>query len=533
MSDYIERMRRARDEIEKQNPVRQSQSHPMSYGQIFTTALQNTPRSAKQFVDDTLAPFLEPGETAETLLSLGKGLIQLAIPGEQADEKTAKAVGQFYANRYGSIEQFKRAFAEDPVGILGDISVLVTGGGTAAARAPGAIGKIGNVVKEVGEAIDPLNIGIQSAALTGRVAGDAVSSGLGMTTGAGKESVSEAFLAGRAGGERQQRFTDSMRGVEEPGAIVDDAMSALRNMRTERGAKFGAGKQALQLEKIPVDMDRVASQFTRLADSFVYEGVSELSPKGQMKLAELQKIIGQWQKSPGLHTAKGLDILKRRIDNAYPTGINPGDEAMIAKRTRDIVMDEIREQAPDYTKVMKPYEEAIRLEREIQKALSLNKQAAADTSLRKLQSVMRNNVNANFGERLNLVNKLEAAGDYYLLPRLAGQALNSPTPRGLQGLGATGVGVGGLANPAMLAALPTMSPRLVGEAAVAAGAGMRNIDPVLEQVRSPMNFAQKALMPYASQIQAGAMGSRLTGQTARAGDEDELTAVQRMMLSGQ
>lgn len=530
MSEFIERARASRDEFDAQNSVRTPQSHPMSYGQVFMSALQNTPKSAAQFVDDTLAPFLEPGETASTLASLGKGLIQLAVPGEQADEKTAKAVGEFYANRYGSMEKFKRAFADDPVGIVGDVSVLLTGGGAAAMRAPGTVGKVGNIVRDVGETIDPLNLGIQGAAATGRVAGEAAQSALGMTTGAGKESISEAFLAGRAGGERQQRFTDSMRGVEEPGAVVEDALSAVRNMRNERGANFRAGKEALQLEKIPVDMDKVASRFTTLADSFMYEGISELSPKGQMKLAELQKIISNWQKSPGLHTAKGLDILKRRIDNAYPTGINPGDEAMVAKRTRDIVMDEIREQAPDYTKVMKPYEEALRLEREIQKALSLNKQAAADTALRKLQSVMRNNVNANFGERLNLVNKLESAGDYYLLPRLAGQALNSFTPRGLQGLGATGVGVSGVANPTMLAALPAMSPRLMGEAAMAAGAGMRRIDPLLEQVRSPMNYAQRALMPYASQIQAGAMGSRLAGQTARAGEEDELTPIQRMML---
>ena len=100
----------------------------------------------------------------------------------------------------------------------------------------------------------------------------------------------------------------------------------------------------------------------------------------------------------------------------------------------------------------------------------------------------------------------------------------------MQGLGATGVGVGSMANPSMLAALPTMSPRLVGEAAMATGAGMRKIDPMLEQIKSPFNYAQRALMPYASQIQVGAMGSRLAGQTARAGEEVQLTRAQRMML---
>ena len=52
----------------------------------------------------------------------------------------------------------------------------------------------------------------------------------------------------------------------------------------------------------------------------------------------------------------------------------------------------------------------------MQKALSLNNTASADTALRKLQSVVRNNVNANFGARLNLVEQRDSAGD--IPPRL-------------------------------------------------------------------------------------------------------------------
>ena len=56
------------------------------------------------------------------------------------------------------------------------------------------------------------------------------------------------------------------------------------------------------------------------------------------------------------------------------------------------------------------------------------------------------------------------------MPQVAGQALNSPTPRGLQSVAATGAGLLGIGvNPAFLAALPFESPRLVGEAAHAAG----------------------------------------------------------------
>ena len=506
------------------------QESPLSYGQMFTMALANTPKSSAQFVEDTLAPVLSPLETVNSLFTLGKGLVQLAIPGEQADEKTAEAVGTYFAKRYGGVENFKRAFADDPVGILGDVSMVVTGGGALAAKAPGIIGKAGQAAVGFGQAIDPLNLGIKAAGATGRLAAQAVPAIAGMTTGAGGESIQQAFNAGREGGEQQERFLANMRGEEDLNAVVEDAMAAMRTLRQDRGTRFEQGRNALELEKMPVNMDAVAQAYADFAESFKYEGVSELSPKAQMKMVEISKIISNWQGSPGLHTAKGLDILKRRIDAAYPEGINPGDSAMVASRARDIVYKEITTQVPDYRSVMQPYEEAIRLEKEMQKALSLGKNSSADTILRKLQSVMRNNVNANFGQRLSLVEKLESAGDYFLLPRLAGQSLNNIAPRGLQGAAATGAGVSGVLNPANLAALPFMSPRIMGEAANAAGRATGQMQPAMDAVAAPLNYAQRALAPYQSQIQGAAMGSRMTGQTVRASEEDQLTPQQRAML---
>lgn len=527
-SDLLAEIRAQRENAEQSGLT--PQESPLSYGQMFSRALANTPKSSAQFVEDTLAPVLSPLETVNSLFTLGKGLVQLAIPGEQADEKTAEAVGTYFAKRYGGVENFKRAFADDPVGILGDVSMVVTGGGALAARAPGMVGKAGAVVRDVGQAIDPLNVGIQAAGATGRLAAQAVPAIAGMTTGAGGESMRQAFDAGREGGEQQSRFLANMRGEEDLNSVVEDAMAAMRTLRQDRGTRFEQGRNALELEKMPVNMDAVAQAFADFAESFKYEGVSELSPKAQMKMVEISKIISNWQGSPGLHTAKGLDILKRRIDAAYPEGINPGDSAMVASRARDIVYKEITTQVPDYRSVMQPYEEAIRLEKEMQKALSLGKNSSADTILRKLQSVMRNNVNANFGQRLSLVQKLEAAGDYFLLPRLAGQSLNNIAPRGLQGAAATGAGVSGVLNPANLAALPFMSPRIMGEAANAAGRVSGKMQPLMDAVASPLNFAQKALQPYQSQIQGAAMGSRMAGQTVRAGEEDQLTPEQRAML---
>lgn len=152
-----------------------------------------------------------------------------------------------------------------------------------------------------------------------------------------------------------------------------------------------------------------------------------------------------------------------------------------------MVGDQIRAQAPTYAKTMKDYEKASNLIREMEKTLSLNPKASIDTLLRKLQSVMRNNVSTNYGKRADLVKLLEESGAKNLLNKLAGQSLSSGTPRGLSRMigaagtlatGGTGLAaLGGLVNPLtlapMVAGFALQSPRLMGEVAHA-GAQVAN-----------------------------------------------------------
>jgi len=311
----------------------------------------------------------------------------------------------------------------------------------------------------------------------------------------------------------------------------------LRRLKETKQNKFVTSKEALQLEKMPVDFDALAAKVGEFAEKFNFEGVSELSELGQNKLAKVQSLVSDWQKSPALHNAKGLDILKRRIDNEYPSGINPGDEAVVVAQARDIIKKEITDQVPEYSKVMQPYEEATRLERELQRALSLSDKASADTALRKLQSVMRNNVNANFGNRLKLVESLEEAGDYFLLPRIAGQALNSPTPRGLQAVTATGTGITGMTNPGTLAALPMFSPRVMGEVSRVAGMTRGQLDRAFDKLpkRDALSPQQQQLLdmiPDFRQLQLPLQASRLGGAIMNEDPSGQMTPeeLRRLMM---
>ena len=119
---------------------------------------------------------------------------------------------------------------------------------------------------------------------------------------------------------------------------------------------------------------------------------------------------------------------------------------------------------------MKDYSDAATQITEIERALSLGSKSAKDTAMRKLQSLMRNNVQTNYGNRLSLARELEQNGGVELMPALSGQALNSWTPRSLAGqIGGGATAFASMSNPAALLALPFQSPRIVGNAAYGLG----------------------------------------------------------------
>ena len=108
----------------------------LSGADVATQAMANLFPSAVQFGKDITYPIREPLEFAKNIATLGRGVVELAIPGEQENEKVAKDVGRFLANRYGGMENIKKTIAQDPVGFMSDAASILTFGGTLAAKAP-------------------------------------------------------------------------------------------------------------------------------------------------------------------------------------------------------------------------------------------------------------------------------------------------------------------------------------------------------------------------------------------------------------
>ena len=142
----------------------------------------------------------------------------------------------------------------------------------------------------------------------------------------------------------------------------------------------------------------------------------------------MQQVVDEWrQLDPAqFHTPEGLDALKQKLGGIME-GI-PFEEKtarLAAGKVYSATKASIEQQAPTYAKVMKDYAAASEQITEIERALSLGNRASQDTAMRKLQSLMRNNVQTNYTGRTSLAKGLEQQGGVELMPSLAGQAMNS------------------------------------------------------------------------------------------------------------
>jgi hypothetical protein len=225
------------------------------------------------------------------------------------------------------------------------------------------------------------------------------------------------------------------------------------------------------------------------------------------EIDQIKNVVAEWKTKPELHTAEGLDALKRRIDDLYSNDMSKEAKSVLTQ-TRGQVKNTIVKQDPNYAKTMRDYEQSLGLERELETALGLGDRTSIDSAIRKLQSLTRNNANTSYQYRQQLADILKKEAGVDLMPALSGQALNSVAPRGLQKLlpsftagsaltGALNLGVEGLAP---LVTLPLQSPRVVGEGAYMAGkAAQPFINLANSGTQEQRNLAKLLMMKAAQQ----------------------------------
>jgi len=444
---------------------------------VATKAVQNLPSSTANMIGDIVSAISSPLQTGKAILDVGAGALQnifperlvQAIGEDKASRDAANAVGQFYMQRYGSPEAVKKVIAQDPAGFMADMSTVLTGGAAATAKLP----QVAGALSKTASMVDPLALMYKGATGATKAIGGAAENILGATTGVGREAISQAFKAGEEGGQRAKEFTSNLRGSANMMDVLDIAKQNLEQLRIDRSTAYKSNMKNIKGDKSILNFEGI--------DKALDNAMNQVSYKGQIKnqaaadeLTKARTLIENWKKlDPAeYHTPEGMDSLKQSVGQILEDLKPRTTPDMVIKGVYNSIKSEINSQAPTYSKTMKAYTESSEQIKEIERALSLGDKASADTAMRKLQSLMRNNVNTNYGQRLKLAQELEQAGGQQMMPSLAGQAMQDWMPRGMQRvtapLGVTGLfSVGGPAAAGLGAA--ASSPRLVGEAAYGAG----------------------------------------------------------------
>lgn len=461
-------------------------NRPLNWADVPGQALQNAPHSAAEFGKALAQPVIHPIETAKSLKNIGQGVLEKAGIMSPADhEKYADAVGKFFVDRYGSAEGIKQTLAKDPVGAMADLSTVLTAGGGLAVRGAGLAGTAAKVARLPGQITDPLLAPIKAAEVAGKGAAQLVG---GIGTHTGPEAIELAFQAGREGGQPAKAFKENIRGVAPMEETVQEALGAERQLRAQRSAAYDR-EMANVMAETPLGhqlftLDNTDKALAK-AERIGRDGNKIIDPDAVAAHEKISKIVDQWRQDP-IHTISDMDKMKQAVGVVMRGLESNSAEKKIAGEVYGSIRNEIITADPRYGKAMTAYEKATDQLDELNRTLSINPNATIDTSLRKLQSTLRDNVNTSYGRRRELAQFLVDNGAPDLLYKLAGQTMKPWMPRGLGklaasigaeivALGGGAVAAGGTGLGAAALAAPLMSPRMVGTTAYHAGVGSRYI----------------------------------------------------------
>ena len=483
----------------------------MPWSKVATESVSNIVPSVFGLVQGVAGAIAHPIDTVSGVMDVAAGGLQNLLPkgltdylnqqfpSKSAEEARAKAdaVGKFYLDRYGSVEGFKRALAKDPAGVAADAATMLAGG-AGLARAAG-LQAPAQALTRASRAVDPLLQTVKGVEAAARPVGRGVSEIIGgMGTHTGGESIRQMAQAGYEGGQKAATAAAMMRDKGSVSDLLAKADAALANLRKQRASEYTNAMRQVSADRTVLNFTDVDSAVNAALDVKMFKGKS-ISPSTGKVQQQIADMINDWkQQNPAdFHTAEGLDALKQSIGDIRDATEFGTPSRSVADKVYNAVKSEIVKQAPDYAKAMKDYSEASELISEIQRHLLGKEKGSPVTAARKLQSLLSAS-GKNKQLEMNLVKQLEQAGAPDLMSGLSGLSLQGIAPRGLAGQ--AGIGLGGLAfltgNP-MLGApyLAMQSPRLMGEAALAAGKGAGMLRKTTDMGRNLTSGAM-GQMPY-------------------------------------
>lgn len=289
---------------------------------------------------------------------------------------------------------------------------------------------------------------------------------LGRLSGVGTGAIDESLKGSKD-------FVKAMRGDITGEEVVNNAKSALYSLKEQRASAYQAQLDKISKIDTPVDTTNLTDHIANLMKKYNIQ-VDPVTGKldtsriamgktGRQDIEDVLDTINSWGTKPDDVTPKGMDVLKRQLDDFYS---DSSQARQFVSSARKAVKDTIVDAVPEYDTMTKGYSEATQLIKDIESGLMMRKQnmtgrITGDQTLRRLMSSMKD----NFALRKDLVDILGAKGDVDVAGQVAGHMMRSPMPMGLSGTGPSIAGQAAYAmiNPKFWPVLAASSPRVQGE----------------------------------------------------------------------
>lgn len=432
--------------------------------------------SVKKMAGDIIHAVTHPVETGTAIGQLGSGIYSKAEgalgaaqdPKEKAQrEALLDAFLNEYATKYGSIKGVKKAIETDPASVLADLSLFVTGGTSAAARATGIAGKTtgmagaaAKALERTGQAaqyLDPLYSTSAGAMALSKFLAKPIPYIQYAFAG---EAAAPYKIAAKAGlsaePKLREAFKGHLTGERNLTEISDSVVDAFNKMTAERGKDFFKGIASAYSGHVPkmnwgiIDSAiNEARGITQKFDPITGVRVDIQHVNAHKLLEEVEDLVGNYKKmsSPTLRDAHDLKVAIRDRMNSFradPVAMNIGNKLYHA--ARDTITSD-KNIGPKYMKTMEAYKDISDEIKDIATAFGVGRGATETQRLRKILSI-KDNVS-----KRNLIDKLSEY-DKRIPYMIAGAELNKWIASGARGaLATTAVPMGHISTMGPLAAL--------------------------------------------------------------------------------
>jgi len=331
----------------------------------------------KGLVDASLSPM----ETADAIASLVSGIAQHSVGGDWNEEskQMASQLGAMYADRYGSLEGFKKALAEQPVEVIIDLFAAGLLTKLAAARTLSKMTgmEMGQAVERVSDKlIEASSVGmIKEGGRLGIFAGADRASGLGGKLITAKK-LSETNMTKKAiwkeTGFTQNQAGDWIWEINDSGMRIKDIQHLNKGIDTELFLKDVIHHPELfeaypELQYLPIKPFDVSLHKSNMFGYYtpartVEESAINMRPDFDSAY-ENKKIDGEWVQVPAEKPEIPHQLYRQRLiheinhavqtRSSLPSGSSPRVEMQYIEQDKGL-MSQIMEKLPDAYK-REPY----------------------------------------------------------------------------------------------------------------------------------------------------------------------------------